>query len=102
MYNFSEFESPCSFVYYDFIFQNKKWNDELGWLYKSSTALFPSIYLMDDLSDNNKYVGERLTEAFRVSRITEGPGYGYDLPVFPYLRPLYHFGATEFKMLNEV
>ncbi len=57
---------------------------------------------MDDLSDNDKYVAERLTEAFKVSRITEGPGYGHDIPVFPYLRPLYHFGAREFKMLNEV
>ena len=81
--------------------QSENWNDELGWLYKSSTALFPSIYLMDDISDNNKYVAERLKEAFRVSRITEGPVYGYDLPVFPYLRPLYHFGAREFKMLSE-
>jgi hypothetical protein len=57
---------------------------------------------MDDVSDNNKYVADRLAEAFRVSRITDGPGYGHDLPVFPYLRPLYHFGAREFKMLNEV
>ena len=54
---------------------------------------------MDDLSDNKKYVGERLKEAFRMSRIESN---GNNLPVFPYLRPLYHFGARDFKMLNEV
>ncbi|XP_028393693.1 uncharacterized protein LOC114518013 [Dendronephthya gigantea] len=81
--------------------ENKMWNNKLIWLYKSSTALFPSIYLMDDLTDNNKYVSDRLKEAFRVSRMAAAPGFGNDLPVFPYLRPLYHYGAREFKMLNE-
>lgn len=57
---------------------------------------------MDDLSDNNKYVADRLREAFRSSRVQKGPGFGDYLPVFPYLRPLYHFGARDFKMLNEV
>lgn len=57
---------------------------------------------MDDLTDNNKYVSDRLKEAFRVSRMAAAPGFGNDLPVFPYLRPVYHYGARDFKMLNEV
>ena len=81
--------------------QHKKWNDEVHWLYKSSTALFPSIYLMDAISDNKKYVADRLQEAFRVSRMISSR-YGHELPVFPYLRPVYHYGARDFKMLNEV
>lgn len=57
---------------------------------------------MDAISDNKKYVADRLKEAFRVSQTTTGFRYGHELPVFPYLRPVYHFGARDFKMLNEV
>ena len=57
---------------------------------------------MDAITDNKRYVADRLKEAFRVSRTTTDSQYGHELPVFPYLRPVYHFGARDFKMLNEV
>ena len=50
---------------------------------------------------NQKFVAERLTEAFRVSLLVAQRS-NLTLPVFPYLRPLYLTKSRDFKMLNEV
>ena len=70
-------------------------------MYKSSTALFPSIYLMEEHIQNHKFVAERLTEAFRVSLLVAEKSNNI-LPVYPYLRPLYLTSSHQFKMLKEV
>ena len=83
--------------------QNKRQNDKLQWLYESSTALFPSIYLIEDHFENRKFVRERIVEAFRVAWLVKNKTNSL-LPVFPYLRPLYlsDTWSNRFKMLNEV
>ncbi|XP_043923810.1 hyaluronidase-1-like isoform X2 [Protopterus annectens] len=65
-------------------------NNELKWLWKSSTALYPSIYLPEKLKSSKnvqKYVHHRVKEALRVANIS----YGNHLPVLPYARIVYTF-----------
>lgn len=66
--------------------QNMQMNDQLCWLFESSSALFPSIYLHEDLSRNSTlYVKYRLLEAFRLSKKLDGQF----IPVYPYVRITY-------------
>ncbi|KAM3914981.1 hyaluronidase-1-like [Leptodactylus fuscus] len=65
-------------------------NDQLEWMWKSSRALYPDIYL-EELLRNSQYVGRyvkhRLGEAFRVStKRSEG-----EIPVLPYARIVYTY-----------
>ncbi|XP_069721629.1 hyaluronidase-1 [Phaenicophaeus curvirostris] len=58
-------------------------NKELSWLWKSSRALYPSIYLPSCLNGTNKvltYVRHRVAEAFAVQRGVLDGG----IPVLPY------------------
>lgn len=58
-------------------------NDQLGWLWGQSRALYPSIYLPAALEGTNKtqlYVQHRVNEAFRVAAAAGDP----NLPVLPY------------------
>ncbi|NXY51263.1 HYAL1 protein, partial [Ceuthmochares aereus] len=58
-------------------------NRELSWLWKSSRALYPSIYLSSRLNGTNKvltYVRHRVAEAFAVQRGVLDGG----IPVLPY------------------
>uniref|UniRef100_A0A8C3YQY7 Hyaluronidase n=1 Tax=Catagonus wagneri TaxID=51154 RepID=A0A8C3YQY7_9CETA len=58
-------------------------NDQLGWLWGQSRALYPSIYLPAALEGANKtqlYVRHRVGEAFRVAAGAGDP----NLPVLPY------------------
>uniref|UniRef100_A0A8C8VIN5 Hyaluronidase n=1 Tax=Pelusios castaneus TaxID=367368 RepID=A0A8C8VIN5_9SAUR len=64
-------------------------NDRLAWLWKESTALYPSIYLEQVLASSEngrKFVRSRVMEALRISRQHHD---GYSLPVFVYTRPTY-------------
>ncbi|XP_053409432.1 hyaluronidase PH-20-like [Nycticebus coucang] len=63
----------------------KKRNDDLNWLWKESTALFPSIYLNSNKSSQEAlfYVRNRVHEAIRISKV---PGAERPLPVFVYSR----------------
>ncbi|XP_063786540.1 hyaluronidase-1-like [Pseudophryne corroboree] len=66
-----------------------KRNDYLQWMWKYSTALYPSIYLDYVLksSENAKnFVHYRLREATRVASMSERP---YDVPIYAYARPFY-------------
>ncbi|XP_062856852.1 hyaluronidase PH-20 [Trichomycterus rosablanca] len=64
-------------------------NDELLWLWNSSTALFPSAYLPLSLNENPNaalFVRGRVKEAVRVAAL---PKHVYTSPVYVYLRPLF-------------
>ncbi|KAM5172013.1 hyaluronidase-1-like [Mantella aurantiaca] len=68
-----------------------KRNDYLHWMWKYSTALFPSIYLDIVLKSQNnalKFVHHRLKEATRVAAMS---GRTYEVPVYPYARPFYSY-----------
>ncbi|KAM3608840.1 uncharacterized protein V6R79_005598 [Siganus canaliculatus] len=67
----------------------KKRNDELLWLWRESTALYPSIYLELVLRDSRQarlFVRYRMQEAMRVSSLADG---SYSIPVYAYVRPCY-------------
>lgn len=74
-------------------------NDHLMWMWKQSTALYPSIYLDYELKSSPntvKYVHYRVKEAMRIASISR---VDYTLPVFVYSRPFY---AYTFLVLSEV
>lgn len=73
------------------------WNDQLMWLWKISSALYPSIYLPLKVPTlyRQHYVHHRLGEAFRVAQF--GPE--HPLPVLPYSRVSYRHSS---KYLTEV
>ncbi|XP_014834090.1 PREDICTED: hyaluronidase-like isoform X2 [Poecilia mexicana] len=73
-------------------------NDHLMWLWKKSTALYPSIYLDFELKSSSntiKFVHYRVKEAMRIATIARTD---YTLPVFVYSRPFY---AYTFVVLSE-
>ncbi|XP_061473832.1 hyaluronidase-2 [Rhineura floridana] len=64
-------------------------NDHLSWLWKESTALYPSIYLeqmLANTTNGRKFVRSRVGEALRISQQHHDD---YTLPVFVYTRPTY-------------
>ncbi|TKS90890.1 Hyaluronidase PH-20 [Collichthys lucidus] len=68
----------------------RRQNDELLWLWESSTALFPSVYLQISLADNPRatlMVRNRVQEALRVSALPRRVG--GTAPVFVYMRPVF-------------
>lgn len=74
-------------------------NDHLIWLWKESTALYPSIYLDYELKSSSntvKFVHYRVKEAMRIASIARAD---FTLPVFVYSRPFY---AYTFVVLSEV
>ncbi|XP_061473822.1 hyaluronidase-3 isoform X2 [Rhineura floridana] len=64
-----------------------QWNNQLMWLWKVSSALYPSIYLPPKLpvSYHQLYVHHRLKEALRVAQFSLKP----PLPVIAYSRVSY-------------
>ncbi|XP_047451364.1 hyaluronidase-5-like isoform X2 [Mugil cephalus] len=81
-------------------------NDELLWLWKESTALFPSIYLELVLRDSYQarlYVRHRIQEAMRVSTL---PNSTYSIPIYAYIRPVYKDSIddymSEFDLVNTI
>lgn len=69
--------------------KTQKLNDELLWLWESSKALYPSIYLPLSLSDSPNaalFVQNRVQEAVRVAALPERPD---TVPIYVYSRPLY-------------
>uniref|UniRef100_V9KVI3 Hyaluronidase n=1 Tax=Callorhinchus milii TaxID=7868 RepID=V9KVI3_CALMI len=66
----------------------KERNDRLGWLWRESVALYPSIYLNEQLRSSQralKYVHHRVGEALRLAEVREN----VSLPVLPYARIVY-------------
>ncbi|XP_035013606.2 hyaluronidase-5 [Hippoglossus stenolepis] len=81
-------------------------NNELLWLWKNSTALFPSIYLELVLRDSKQarlFVRHRIHEAIRVSTL---PNSSYSIPVYAYIRPVYKDSTddymSEFDLVNTI
>lgn len=63
-------------------------NDQLGWLWNQSYALYPSIYLPAALMGTGKsqmYVRHRVQEAFRVAIVSRDP----HVPIMPYVQIFY-------------
>uniref|UniRef100_UPI00398F3C37 hyaluronidase-5-like n=1 Tax=Pristiophorus japonicus TaxID=55135 RepID=UPI00398F3C37 len=75
-------------------------NDELLWLWKESTALFPSIYLQTTLRASAiaaKFVRHRIEEAKRVALLSDQE---YSPPLYVYTRPVFTNSPTEY--LSEI
>ncbi|XP_037385426.1 hyaluronidase-1 isoform X1 [Talpa occidentalis] len=75
-------------------------NDQLGWLWNQSYALYPSIYMPAVLKGTGKsqmFVRHRVGEAFRVAEGVGNP----DLPVLPYLQIFYEM-TNHFLPLDEL
>ncbi|CAL8360374.1 unnamed protein product [Lota lota] len=73
-------------------------NDHLMWLWRESTALYPSVYLDYELrssANTVKFVHHRVKEAMRIASIARTD---HTLPVFVYSRPFY---AYTFVVLSE-
>ncbi|XP_028439408.1 hyaluronidase-3 [Perca flavescens] len=70
--------------------ETKKQNDRLSWLWRQSTALYPSVYLPQRLagsSDAALMVRHRLLEALRVASVWHhGNNTNHATPVLPYAR----------------
>lgn len=63
-------------------------NDQLGWLWNQSYALYPSIYLPAALMGTEKsqmYVRYRVQEAFRLALVSRDP----HVPIMPYVQIFY-------------
>ncbi|XP_076860760.1 hyaluronidase PH-20-like [Brachyhypopomus gauderio] len=68
----------------------KRLNNELLWLWESSTALYPSAYLSVGQRKNPStalFVRGQVEEAVRVSIL---PRQNYTVPIYVYLRPVFH------------
>ncbi|KAM7121100.1 hyaluronidase PH-20 [Molossus nigricans] len=71
-------------------------NNELGWLWNESTALYPSIYLNTVLKDSirgARFVRNRVLEAIRVSGVRNAKS---PLPIFVYARPVFTDVSSEY------
>ncbi|CAI9160605.1 unnamed protein product, partial [Rangifer tarandus platyrhynchus] len=80
----------------------KRRNDGLDWLWKESTALYPSIYLNTKLKSSPQavlFVRNRVQEAIRMSKIAsvESP-----LPVFVYVRPVFTDMSSKFLSQDDL
>ncbi|XP_072529812.1 hyaluronidase-5-like [Salminus brasiliensis] len=78
----------------------KDYNNELLWLWESSTALFPSVYLPLILKENYKaalFTRGVVKEAVRVSAL---PKQNYTVPIYVYMQPLFRDQNKEY--LSEV
>ncbi|XP_074049895.1 hyaluronidase PH-20-like isoform X2 [Macrotis lagotis] len=71
-------------------------NNELNWLWKESTALFPSIYISKKLKNSHKihlFVRNRIKEAIRVSQVVN---INKPLPIFVYMRPVFEDASSQY------
>uniref|UniRef100_A0A8C2XI58 Hyaluronidase n=2 Tax=Cyclopterus lumpus TaxID=8103 RepID=A0A8C2XI58_CYCLU len=72
-------------------------NNQMLWLWEHSTALFPSVYLQQNLRNSPQaalYVRNRVQEALRVAALPKRP---YTMPVYVYSRPLYRDQTQKFE-----
>ncbi|XP_019737362.1 hyaluronidase-4 [Hippocampus comes] len=77
-------------------------NDELRWLWNSSTALYPSITILKSHSNsvaNLRFARHRVREALRVASLTSND---YDLPTYVYLRLGYRDGPLTFLTTKDL
>ncbi|XP_055464118.1 hyaluronidase PH-20-like [Psammomys obesus] len=77
-------------------------NNDLGWLWKESTGLYPSVYLKKDLKSNRQatlYVRFRVVESIRVSKVRNETD---PIPVFVYVRLVFTDHVNEFLMEEDL
>ncbi|KAM3622272.1 uncharacterized protein V6R79_022382 [Siganus canaliculatus] len=77
-------------------------NDELQWLWNSSTALFPSVAIRKSHSNsisNLHFTQHRILESHRVASLTSKE---YDLPTYVYLRLGYRDEAMAFLTAKDL
>uniref|UniRef100_A0A8D1IHL2 Hyaluronidase n=1 Tax=Sus scrofa TaxID=9823 RepID=A0A8D1IHL2_PIG len=79
----------------------KRRNDALDWLWKESTALFPSIYLNTRLKPSQValFVRNRVQEAIRVSKVANAQS---PLPVFVYTRPVFSGASSRYLSQDDL
>ncbi|XP_057304251.1 uncharacterized protein LOC130641460 isoform X2 [Hydractinia symbiolongicarpus] len=78
----------------------QKQNEQLEWLFSVSTALYPSMYLLEEHPDNRDYVLGRLRETLRFA--TKGFGKNRkNIPIFAYHRNIYENFPGAFKFLSK-
>lgn len=74
-------------------------NDELSWLFNSSTIIYPSIYLSPNFKFNTtNYAKGNILEAFRVAEIDNERL----LPVVPYVRIVYALSEIFLNKVRDV
>ena len=73
----------------------------MKWLFASSTALYPSLYIYDKQPWNKAFAYGRLEESFRLASLVSKET-KKTLPVFPYFRHLYEGKPLEFDYLTDV
>ncbi|XP_015093047.2 hyaluronidase PH-20 [Vicugna pacos] len=91
-YNQPTYDGSCPEI-------EKRRNAALDWLWKESTALFPSIYLTNKLKSSLRgalFARNRIQEAIRMSKAAKA---GSPLPVFVYARPV--FTDVSLKYLSQ-
>ncbi|XP_012375025.1 LOW QUALITY PROTEIN: hyaluronidase PH-20-like [Dasypus novemcinctus] len=74
----------------------KRRNDELDWLWKESTALYPSIYLNSHLTCSPQatlFARNRVQEAMRISKLSHAKS---PVPVFVYTRPVFTDASSKY------
>ncbi|NWH81060.1 HYALP Hyaluronidase, partial [Piaya cayana] len=77
-------------------------NNELNWLWKQSTALYPSVYLQTALRSSRNaqlFVRNRVQEAIRISYVSNS---SYPLPVFVYTRPVFTDAYEEYLSQDDL
>ncbi|XP_033982725.1 hyaluronidase-4 [Trematomus bernacchii] len=77
-------------------------NDELMWLWNSSTALFPSVAIRKSHSNsisNLHFAQHRIRESLRVATLTSRE---YELPTYVYLRLGYRDEAMAFLTMKDL
>ncbi|XP_067091514.1 hyaluronidase-4 [Osmerus mordax] len=82
--------------------QESRRNDELLWLWNSSTALFPSVAIRKSHTDsvsNLHFSQYRVLEAIRIASLTS---LDYDLPTYVYLRLGYRDEAMAFLTTKDL
>uniref|UniRef100_A0A3Q3X994 Hyaluronidase n=1 Tax=Mola mola TaxID=94237 RepID=A0A3Q3X994_MOLML len=76
--------------------KTKRQNNQLLWLWRDSTALFPSIYLSSTLRNSphvKLFVRNIVKEA---QRVAEQPKHPYMVPIYVYSRPVYRDQIQKF------
>ncbi|XP_078372681.1 hyaluronidase-1-like isoform X1 [Oculina patagonica] len=81
--------------------EHQELNNKLKWLFSSSMALYPSVYMYDQQAWNKAYAYGRLEEAFRLATLVSKEK-EQRIPVFPYFRHLYEGKPLEFAYLTDV
>ncbi|XP_048878658.1 hyaluronidase-5-like [Brienomyrus brachyistius] len=77
-------------------------NDQLLWLWQTSTALYPSVYLATSQANTHKaalYVRNQVHEAMRVA---SQPKHPFNVPIYVYTRPVFTDQTSKFLSVEDL